>query len=518
MLMIETWTGETAAALQRAMRLTNEAFANHLGIAVRTVANWHARPGIVPSSDLQQVLDTVQDQCSDEVRARFSHFAHLGSHREPENFPAAAGWSLEPEILDTTDWLDERAGLAFGTSEKAVEARLGGLDRHAIRILANQRTKVGRSQLAGVIAALYGSSASDLQLYCAAIDGVILQTTMLVRPDWLRSGLSLSAGQDQFQIQDPTSDSQPLDEVAHARAVQRLAEIVASGTHFFDAPLYRLREVALSETAIRGRFALSSFREYALTTDLVSIELLDALADGPNVAWEALPGRSRYLPNIEAAADLPNRGPGGGVLSLFAAARPADRSGRPPDYLILVQERSRQVLNANAQLAVIPKAFHQPMASFTDDAHLAATLTRELEEELFGREELELGGQGVADPTHPKRLSEPMHWLIDHDDPRTWQMDCTGFGINLLSGNYEFSALTAIHDETWWTEYGGQVMANWEASRLQQFSSRDTTALHRLICDDRWSNEGLFALLRGLQRLAKIAPDRTNIPEIIEEL
>lgn len=192
--------------------------------------------------------------------------------------------------------------------------------------------------------------------------------------------------------------------------------------------------------------------------------------------------------------------------------------GRPADYLILVQERSREVLNANGQLAVIPKAFHQPMVNFTDEAHLSATLTRELEEELFGREELELGGQGVADPTHPTRLSEPMRWLIDHQDPSIWQMDCTGFGVNLLSGNYEFSALTVIHDEDWWTEYGGRVMTNWEASRVQQFSSLDATALRKLICDDRWSNEGLFALLRGLRRLAELSPDRTNIPEIVEEL
>jgi hypothetical protein len=33
-----TWTGRTACALQGALRLTNESFAVHLGVAVRTVA------------------------------------------------------------------------------------------------------------------------------------------------------------------------------------------------------------------------------------------------------------------------------------------------------------------------------------------------------------------------------------------------------------------------------------------------------------------------------------------------
>jgi hypothetical protein len=98
------------------------------------------------------------------------------------------------------------------------------------------------------------------------------------------------------------------------------------------------------------------------------------------------------------------------------------------------------------------------------------TLLRELEEELLGRDELELGGQGVADPIHPSRLSEPMRWLMDRADPATWQMECTGFGVNLLTGNYEFAALTAIHDEHWWSTYGGAVLANWEAQHLQQYS------------------------------------------------
>src|SRR2546423_1670825 len=38
MELVNAWTGRTACALQRALRLTNEAFADHLGVAVRTVA------------------------------------------------------------------------------------------------------------------------------------------------------------------------------------------------------------------------------------------------------------------------------------------------------------------------------------------------------------------------------------------------------------------------------------------------------------------------------------------------
>lgn len=42
--VVDVWTGERASALQRALRLTNESFAERLGTAVRTVAKWNASP------------------------------------------------------------------------------------------------------------------------------------------------------------------------------------------------------------------------------------------------------------------------------------------------------------------------------------------------------------------------------------------------------------------------------------------------------------------------------------------
>jgi DNA-binding transcriptional regulator YiaG len=59
MTVIDQWTGRHARALQAAMRLTNEAFADHLGVAARTVAKWRERPDMVPSPQLQEALDTA---------------------------------------------------------------------------------------------------------------------------------------------------------------------------------------------------------------------------------------------------------------------------------------------------------------------------------------------------------------------------------------------------------------------------------------------------------------------------
>jgi len=55
--VVRTWTGREADALRHALRMTNEAFAAHLGVAVRTVAAWRKRPDIIPQPRMQETLD-----------------------------------------------------------------------------------------------------------------------------------------------------------------------------------------------------------------------------------------------------------------------------------------------------------------------------------------------------------------------------------------------------------------------------------------------------------------------------
>ena len=43
-----------------------------------------------------------------------------------------------------------------------------------------------------------------------------------------------------------------------------------------------------------------------------------------------------------------------------------------------------------------------------------------------------------------------------HLDDGAWRAECTGFGFNLLTGNYEFASLIVVHDEAWWEKFGGQ--------------------------------------------------------------
>jgi 8-oxo-dGTP diphosphatase len=70
--VIKVWNGRYACTLQAALRLTNEAFASHLGIAVRTVAAWHADSDVVPRAEVQQLLDAVYEKAPDAVHRRFA--------------------------------------------------------------------------------------------------------------------------------------------------------------------------------------------------------------------------------------------------------------------------------------------------------------------------------------------------------------------------------------------------------------------------------------------------------------
>jgi transcriptional regulator with XRE-family HTH domain len=77
MTVVDQWTGRHARALQAAMRLTNEAFAEHLGVSARTVAKWRERPEMIPSPQLQEALDTSLKLAAADTLVRFA--SNLGT-------------------------------------------------------------------------------------------------------------------------------------------------------------------------------------------------------------------------------------------------------------------------------------------------------------------------------------------------------------------------------------------------------------------------------------------------------
>ncbi len=248
-------------------------------------------------------------------------------------------------------------------------------------------------------------------------------TSVLTCPDWLDLDCPLTAGHDRLTHAGPAARADvPLDAGAAGAAAQRLAETLVAGTRFVDMPLYRLTDIRVGKGEIGGSLGITPFASYALTLDLLEGELADALAAGIPPEPGSLPLRDRYLPDLASVLGVAGRLCAGGALALCAFARPADPYRGPADYALLVQERSSSVVNATRQLAVIPKGFHQPLADFCGDAKIAATLRREMEEELFGREDIDntVGEQHAADPLHPSRLSAPMRWLLENPARSGW--------------------------------------------------------------------------------------------------
>ena len=80
MEVVRTWTGREADALRQALRMTNEAFAAHLGVAVRTVADWRKRPDMIPQARMQEVLDAALERAAERTKAQFALLLENDNH------------------------------------------------------------------------------------------------------------------------------------------------------------------------------------------------------------------------------------------------------------------------------------------------------------------------------------------------------------------------------------------------------------------------------------------------------
>jgi len=88
-----SWTGGRADALRECLRVSNEVFAEHLRVGVRTVANWRLNPQVVPKSAYQEVLERALERAPEGVPCRpnvaFGMFAE--SARRSGGAPGAHG-------------------------------------------------------------------------------------------------------------------------------------------------------------------------------------------------------------------------------------------------------------------------------------------------------------------------------------------------------------------------------------------------------------------------------------------
>lgn len=99
-VVIDQWTGRTAALLQAALRLTNEQYAERLGVAVRTVSRWHAVPDGVPRKEIQEVLETAYERAPEKVRTRFE-LNFTSAAEKPQPTVLMPNMAVEVAVLQT---------------------------------------------------------------------------------------------------------------------------------------------------------------------------------------------------------------------------------------------------------------------------------------------------------------------------------------------------------------------------------------------------------------------------------
>ncbi|WP_406482428.1 helix-turn-helix domain-containing protein [Streptomyces sp. NBC_01615] len=96
MVSVQQWTGREASALRAALRMSMRAFAEHLGVALRTVAKWeNLGAETQPRPDTQAILDTALARADAAVHARFE--AVLFPERESARPAAYETWTEDIE-------------------------------------------------------------------------------------------------------------------------------------------------------------------------------------------------------------------------------------------------------------------------------------------------------------------------------------------------------------------------------------------------------------------------------------
>jgi transcriptional regulator with XRE-family HTH domain len=428
------------------------------------------------------------------------------------------GLSARPPERDlrTTEfiaWLADHSSESFMSLYSSVNAAVARMQAEPpSRRYARDHARglVARDQLARAVVSYYGDGGPLGGFYGARVGDTEHLLSIFTRPEWL-TPVDLTGGGDSFRYVPPSPAwFAEVENQGVTVALDRLALVEVKGTVMVNNPLYRLLDLELGHGRLDATVTTLDFAEHALTTELIEGELLGAIGASDT---SRLPLRDVYLPSLDSVLALRDRACVGGAVSLFAAARRRPDGQR--DYVIFVQERSSTVLNLAGKMAVVPKGFHQPTGEPANEAQLSVTLRRELEEELLGRQDLEQlsGATHHADLLHAQRLTEPMAWLLDRPD--AFRMECSGFGFNLVTGNYEFACLIVVEDDEWWATFGHLVATNWEAERIHRYSSLDTEGLTALVADPRWGNESLFSLLQGLRRLGDSGePARLALPVI----
>jgi hypothetical protein len=121
MQVIAEWTGGHADALRKALRMTNESFADHLGIAVRTVAYWRKRTETRPKAVMQEVLDAALEGAPDRAKAQFALLVSEAYHAPDYQSDKARPFAVPFDSMTNRKWNNDDARTLSLSFDSALE-------------------------------------------------------------------------------------------------------------------------------------------------------------------------------------------------------------------------------------------------------------------------------------------------------------------------------------------------------------------------------------------------------------
>jgi len=150
---VHQWSGRETRLLRQALRLSVRAFAEHLGVCVRTVSKWEALgPALTPRPELQAALDTALRRSTDEDRERF-HSAATARPLPPTSSRSGLGPAVEGRVEGRLEGVE-------GRLEGRVEGRVEG--KHVVAALED-----AHRYLDGAVVDYYGRQLARLK----SVDG-----------------------------------------------------------------------------------------------------------------------------------------------------------------------------------------------------------------------------------------------------------------------------------------------------------------------------------------------------------
>ena len=127
--------------------MTNESYAEHLSVSVRTVANWRGNPEVIPRPAIQEILDVALERAPDRVKAQFAVLIGDAEGGSPESSHLE---SFETSLTATNESEIEGSELLESINSHiheivALDNRFGGADllRLSTRFFRNLRDQLG---------------------------------------------------------------------------------------------------------------------------------------------------------------------------------------------------------------------------------------------------------------------------------------------------------------------------------------------------------------------------------------